>query len=48
LIETAKANGIEPYQYLRRVFTELPNANTVEDIEALLPFKGKEAQREAA
>jgi len=37
LIETAKANGIEPYGYLRTVFTELPNATTVETIEALLP-----------
>lgn len=37
LIETAKANGLEPYRYLRRVFTELPRAETVEQIEALLP-----------
>ena len=37
LIETAKANGIEPYAYLKTVFTELPNAATVEEIEALLP-----------
>ncbi len=37
LIETAKANGLEPYAYLRRVFTELPQAETVEAIEALLP-----------
>lgn len=37
LIETAKANGIEPYAYLRTVFTELPNATSVEEIEALLP-----------
>lgn len=37
LIETAKANGLEPYAYLRRVFTELPKAETVEAIEALLP-----------
>jgi len=37
LIETAKANGQEPYVYLRRVFTELPQAETVEAIEALLP-----------
>ena len=37
LIETAKANGMEPYQYLRDVFTELPKAKTVEEIEALLP-----------
>jgi transposase len=33
LIETAKANGLEPYAY-----TQLPAAGSVEDIEALLPF----------
>ncbi len=38
LIETAKANGLEPYHYLKRVFTELPAAKTVEQIEALLPW----------
>jgi transposase len=37
LIEMAKANGIEPYAYLRTVFTELPQATSVEAIEALLP-----------
>jgi len=37
LIETAKANGLEPYAYLRCLFTELPKATTVEAIEALLP-----------
>jgi len=37
LIETAKVNGLEPYAYLRYVFTELPKADTVEAIEALLP-----------
>ena len=37
LIETAKANDLEPYAYLRRVFTELPQADSVEAIEALLP-----------
>jgi len=37
LIETAKANGLEPYVYLRHLFTELPKAQTVEAIEALLP-----------
>jgi transposase len=37
LIETAKANNLEPYAYLRCVFTELPKAETVEAIEALLP-----------
>ena len=38
LIETAKANRLEPYAYLRRVFTLLPAAMTVADIEALLPW----------
>ncbi len=37
LIETAKANGLEPYAYLRYLFTELPKAQTVDAIEALLP-----------
>ena len=37
LIETAKANGLEPYSYLRTIFTDLPKAQTLEDIEALLP-----------
>lgn len=38
LIETAKANGLDPYFYLRHVFKELPKAKTLEDIEALLPW----------
>jgi transposase len=42
LIETAKANNFEPYGYLRRVFTELPKADTVEAIEALLPANIKD------
>jgi len=37
LIETAKAHGLEPHQYLRTVFERLPQASTVEDFEALLP-----------
>jgi len=37
LVETAKVNGLEPYTYLRHVFTDLPQAQTLEDIEALLP-----------
>lgn len=37
LIETAKANGLEPYGYLKRVFTELPNATSFNDVDALLP-----------
>ena len=38
LVETAKANGVEPYAWLRRVLRELPAAKTVEDVEALLPW----------
>ena len=38
LIETAKENGLEPYAYLKRIFTELPNVTTVEQIENLLPW----------
>jgi transposase len=37
LIETAKANGLEPYAYLRYLFAELPKAETVDAIETLLP-----------
>jgi len=37
LIETAKANGLEPYAYLRYIYTQLPRAQTMEDMEALLP-----------
>lgn len=39
LIATVKANGLEPYAYLRHVFTELPKAETLEAIEALLPTR---------
>jgi transposase len=38
LIETAKANGLEPYAYLRHVFTEMPKATAANDVEALLPW----------
>ncbi len=38
LIETAKANGLEPYQYLRHVLTHIAAADTLEKIEALLPW----------
>lgn len=38
LVSTARANGLEPYAYLCRLFAELPKATTVADVEALLPF----------
>jgi transposase len=41
LIETAKANGLEPYAYLTQVLKAIPYADTVEKIEALLPWNFK-------
>jgi len=37
LIETAKANGLEPYAYLRHIFEKLPLAKTEQDLRDLLP-----------
>lgn len=37
LIETAKANGLEPWAYLNHLFEHLPTAKTPEAIAALLP-----------
>ncbi|MFZ0930813.1 MAG: IS66 family transposase [Syntrophobacteraceae bacterium] len=37
LIETAKACGLEPYQYLRFLFEKIPSAQTEQDHKALLP-----------
>ncbi|MDE0896084.1 MAG: IS66 family transposase [Planctomycetota bacterium] len=39
LVETAKANGIEPWAYLNHVFEKLPAAVGPEEIEALLPWR---------
>ncbi|HWV14416.1 MAG TPA: transposase domain-containing protein, partial [Cellvibrio sp.] len=39
--ETAKANGLEPYAYLRKLFGELPLATDLEHFEALLPWNCK-------
>ncbi len=37
VVETAKANGLDPCAYLKHVFTHLPQAQNVDDIAALLP-----------
>jgi transposase len=37
LIESAKANGLEPYRYLRYLFTKLPEAKTEYELGKLLP-----------
>ncbi len=41
LIETAKAHGIEPMQYLLYILERLPSSETVDDVEALLPHNVK-------
>lgn len=38
VIETARANGHEPFKYLTVVLTEVPNAREPSDYEALLPW----------
>lgn len=38
LIESGKANGLEPYHYLKYLFTKLPTATTRADYEQLLPI----------
>ena len=38
LIETAKANSLEPYAYLQQIFGRLPTASSLEDYEELLPW----------
>jgi transposase len=39
LVETAKANGIEPWAYLRHLFERLPAATEPTDLEPLLPHR---------
>lgn len=41
LIETAKSNGLEPYDYFKTILKQLPQADTVEKLEALLPWNLK-------
>lgn len=50
LVQTAKAAGIDPFTYLKAVFTHLPQAKTLEDVEALLPWAvaAQEATRSVA
>jgi transposase len=41
LVETCKANGVEPHAYLTFLFERLPHLETVEDYEAVLPWNAK-------
>jgi transposase len=38
LVETCKANSIDPYAYLNWLFQRLPLAQTADDIAALIPW----------
>jgi transposase len=39
LVETAKANGLDPFDYLSLVFKKLPKAGIEKDFLDLLPVK---------
>ena len=45
LIVMARAAGLNPFSYLKAVFSELPKAKSVEDVEALLPWIWKPATK---
>lgn len=44
IIETTKANGIEPYKYLKYLFEKFPYVNNTEDIYNLLPMNIDKAE----
>ncbi len=48
LIESAKANALEPYKYLRYFFEKLPFAKTAEDYKKILPASLDQQQLENA
>lgn len=48
LIETVKANRIEPCAYLKMIFARLSQATSLEDIEVLLPISSNSEEDEAA
>lgn len=45
LVETAKINGLEQYDYLTTLFKELPTADTPDKLTKLLPFRFKQQSR---
>lgn len=38
LVNTAKANGLDPYKYLYHLFEKMPYATTIDDVRKLLPW----------
>ena len=45
LVSTARANGLDPSVYLTYLFERLPAADTLEALEALLPWNVRDVQR---
>jgi transposase len=45
LVETCKANGVEPHAYLTFLLERLPHLKTIEDYEAVLPWNARPATR---
>ena len=45
-MESAKANNLEPYAYLQHVLAHIAAADTVEKLEALLPWNVEVEERE--
>jgi len=41
IVETAKANNLDPFHFMYRLFTELPETDTEEKLEKLLPWNMK-------
>ena len=46
LVMTARANGVEPFEYFSTLFERLPRATTVEAVEALLPWNRRWAHNQ--
>ena len=38
IVESARANNLDPFHFMYRLFSELPEADTVEKLEKLLPW----------
>ncbi|NQY36498.1 MAG: transposase domain-containing protein [Alteromonadaceae bacterium] len=45
MVETAKANGLIPFDYLMHIFKELPTLGDDADLEHLLPWNVTLPQR---
>ncbi len=48
IIETAKENDLDPYEYLKYVFTKAPNLKESESIDILLPWNVPDCCRSKA